>query len=193
MNSPSIAFHLHDCNPYQIYLTAGETMSQGHDRYTFVNEADAPAGVTDCIRAVIKNWDNMDDPDHLYLTGFSEDVDFLLPPTNSAKGHEQLKALRSGSVNSKTGPIIDVEHTFHNVYVKAGNSTKEEIDVMWTGNVLYTVFGGEVVPVDFATRFEMRKMSDRTYKTFRARIFADSTTLTKAIVASMSTANSGAA
>lgn len=113
-----------------------------NDRYIFDNEASIPPGIADAIRGVISGWDIV--PGDAWSDYCTDDVEILLAGQH-AQGIEATKTMRDGTFNVDHGPLVHVQHSLKDVYLKATSAAEgTTTDIFFTGTVVYTVLGGKV-------------------------------------------------
>lgn len=116
-----------------------------HDRYIFDNEASIPPGIAAAIQGVISNWDIL--PSDGWADFCTDDVEILLAGQH-AQGFQATKTMRDSTFNVTNGPLVGVQHTLQDVYLKATSAAEgATTDVFFTGTVVYTVLGGKVSSV----------------------------------------------
>ena len=161
--------------------------------YTFHNQSHLPSPLYNPIHHLLSNWDKTDDTKHSYLSAFTSTAILDLPP-NRVSGHLEISKLHDSLIHPIIGPVIGVAHVFGSVYFeagqkltitnlkldKAGDSTSEQVNVLITGTVTYTVLGGREVEQDFATVFDLVGEGGE-YKIACAKVYQDSKGLMAAV------------
>lgn len=152
------------------------------DRYEFENHNSVPPPLLKVIVELIRQWDDVDDTDDLYISKFDSNVTVKFGNI-TMRGHEGIRDYRVASISPTKGPIIKVAHQFENVFLLAGqgDSDKKQ-ELIFTSNVAYTLKSGNVIAESCSSRAVM-ELNDQTgeYKVVDYEIYMNQEALSKAV------------
>ena len=156
-------------------------MSQ-RDRYEFENNNSVPPPLLKVIVELIRQWDDVNDTDHLYLSKFDSNITVKLGKI-TLRGYEDIRGYRAATINPIIGPILKVAHQFENVFLLAGQGHSEKKqDLIFTGIVAYTLKSGNVITEGFSSR-AVTGLNDQMgeYKIEYYEIFMNQEALSKGV------------
>jgi hypothetical protein len=155
-------------------------MSQ-RDRYEFENYNSVPPPLLKVIVELIRQWDDVDDAEHLYLSKFDSNVTVKLGNI-TLRGYEDIRGYRAATINPIKGPILKVAHQFENLFLLAGQGHSEKRqELIFTSIVAYTLKSGNVITESCSSRAVMGlKNQTGEYKIECYEIYMNQEALSKA-------------
>jgi hypothetical protein len=150
------------------------------DPYIFENHVAVPERILKPLLGLFQSWDDPHSDDS-YLSTFTTSATLLLGPS-PAEGHAAIKSLRDSMINPQTGPVVDLEHNLHKLFIMASDAEAPNTqEVIMNGSIWYKLKNGVRADADWATWTVLKDQGDGDLKISYYKVYVDPSGLKSAI------------